>query len=153
MEYFWNGFLTDHFLPLQRLEIGFNLSSSAFQKGRQGQLFAEIGGFLVDRESGTIGGQFKENLIRFAKIKALEVEAIDFSAVGDPEISQPPRPGMICLLISDAKCKVMNAARAGSMMRKIRTDPDMQFRRRTTSTHFVHLNAELGPLGIGIFQG
>jgi hypothetical protein len=57
---------TDNFL--QRLEVGFDLGSSSFQERRQNEAVSEVGKLFVDRESGTIGGQFKEDLIWFAEV-------------------------------------------------------------------------------------
>src|ERR1700730_4161187 len=92
------------------LEIGFDLGSSTFQKGWQGEAVSQIGNVFVQRETRTIGGQFKENMIWFAKVEALEIIAVDFSAVRYPQIFQSARPGVIGLLIRNSECDMMNAA-------------------------------------------
>jgi signal transduction histidine kinase len=81
------GALGSHSVRLsERLEIRFDLGSSWFQKGWQGEGVSEILNLFVDGKSGAVGSQFKKNLIRFPEVKALEIVAIDFSAVGDAEI-------------------------------------------------------------------
>jgi hypothetical protein len=53
---------------LQRLEVGFNFGSSSFQERRQDEAVSEVGHLFVDRESGTIRGQFKQDLIWFTEV-------------------------------------------------------------------------------------
>ena len=137
----------------ERLQVGFNLGSTSFEKWWQGEPISEIQNFFVDRESGAVGGQFKENLIGFAEIETLEIVAINFSAIGYAEVPEPADPGAIVLLIWNTERDMVNTARSRPVGREIRAHPEVQFRGSASCSHFVDLDAEFRFLGIGIFQG
>ena len=112
-------------LKLKWLEIGFDLSSSTFQEGWQGEFVPEIGNVFVDCESRAIGREFEKDLARFTEVETLEIVAINFAAIWDAEIPESPDPGGVVLFIWNPERDMVNTARTWSVGREVRTHSDM----------------------------
>jgi hypothetical protein len=89
--------------PSKRLQFGFYIGPPTFEKWRQRETVSKLGRVFIDRESRTIGGQFKQNLIWLAEINALEVIAVDLSAVRDPQIPEAVYPPVQSLRSADTQ--------------------------------------------------
>src|ERR1700737_4205307 len=124
----------------ERLEIRFDLGAPAFQKGRKSEALAEFRQWFIRGKSRTIGSKLKQDRIRFAKIEAPKIIAIDLSAIWYAQFLKPPRPGMVTILISNPESDMMDAACARSVRRNIRSHLQMDFPSRPPLAHFVDMH-------------
>src|SRR5579859_3205983 len=66
-----------------RLQSPLDFDPAWLQKRRECECFAERLHRLVGCKARAVGGDFKQDAVGFTEIKATEVEAIDFAAVGN----------------------------------------------------------------------
>src|ERR1700677_646915 len=80
----------------QGLQARLYFLASRLEERRQCEAFAESVHFLVGRESGPVGRDFKEDPARLAEIKAPEIEPVDGPACRHAHLDKPLFP---CLLL------------------------------------------------------
>src|SRR5436190_11766563 len=92
-------------LPIlrNRLQPCLDRSPSRLQKRRQRQLFTERLHRLVRRKSRAIGRDLEQYPVGLTEIEAAEIEAVDLAAVGNAQVRQALRPGVILRLIRRAE--------------------------------------------------
>ena len=65
---------------VQRLEFRLDGCASTFEKGPKRKTFAQVSRILVGGEAGTIGGEFKQDLVGFTEVQTAKIEPVDFTA-------------------------------------------------------------------------
>ena len=76
-------------------------------------MFAQVSRILVGRETGTIGGELKQDAVRFTEIQTSEIESVDFTAVWKAKLVESFHPGAMLFYIRHTERHVMNSPCTG----------------------------------------
>src|SRR6187551_3778572 len=86
-----------------RLQPRLDRRPSRLQERRQRQPLAQRLHRLVGRKAWAIRRDLEQDAVGLAEIEAAEIEAIDLAAVGDAELVQALRPGVVLRLVGGAE--------------------------------------------------
>ena len=92
------------------------------------QTFAEVLDRFVDRESGPIGRDFKQDPARLTKIDGVKIFAIDHRRDGKAKIDKFLAPLQLLFIIRRAKCDVMHRSGRNMPNRVIRSFDEIDLR-------------------------